>query len=552
MLPIPSPTDDIWGPTPLPTWVRGFRPIQWEKALEVVEAFRTNDVVFLQAPTGTGKTLIAEMVRRLMYANAAYTCSTKALQDQFTKDFPYGEVLKGRSNYETESGALDQYGNVLGLGQESEVTCADCTYSPKSGECRWCSTRSLCPYVEAKSAARTARLAVLNTSYFLTDANKGEGAFRGRDLVILDEADLLEQELMSHCQLEITQSRMKKMGMEPPKRKTVEASWYEWVQREALPTTRDYLERLSKPWDNSTDARGIRAYYATNRLVAELEDLEATLPEGGWIYDGYDRGNVVFKPVKVTRYGAKYLWPHGRKFLLMSASILSHHSMAEELGLTRPYALVDVPGGYPPQNRPVHVVQLADVTRANEDTAWPKLVEGIKAILTLHPEDRVLIHTVSYKLAFYLHDKLRDLELDRDVVTYRTSEGKQQALADYLASPGAVLVAASMDRGIDLPGDACRVQVIAKVPWPSLGDKRVNARARMKQGQEWYRLQTIRTVIQMTGRGMRSSDDHVVTYVLDRQFMKLWSQQRLFPQWWREAVSWKYPRGRLLSLAKKV
>lgn len=51
---------------------------------------------------------------------------------------------------------------------------------------------------------------------------------------------------------------------------------------------------------------------------------------------------------------------------------------------------------------------------------------------------------------------------------------------------------------------------------------------------------------------MRSHDDHVATYILDKQFMKLWSQQRLFPQWWREAVSWKFPKGRLLSLASRA
>lgn len=94
-----------------------------------------------------------------------------------------------------------------------------------------------------------------------------------------------------------------------------------------------------------------------------------------------------------------------------------------------------------------------------------------------------------------------------------------------------------MARGVDLKGDACRVQVIAKVPFPSLADKQVSARMRLPGGDTWYKVQTVREMVQMTGRGVRSETDHAVTYVLDEQFQRVWSQsKRLFPQWWREAV----------------
>lgn len=50
--------------------------------------------------------------------------------------------------------------------------------------------------------------------------------------------------------------------------------------------------------------------------------------------------------------------------------------------------------------------------------------------------------------------------------------------------------------------------------------------------------ETARTVVQMTGRGVRGSEDWCVSYVLDRQFMRWWNGEgkRLLPRWWRDAM----------------
>jgi len=101
-----------------------------------------------------------------------------------------------------------------------------------------------------------------------------------------------------------------------------------------------------------------------------------------------------------------------------------------------------------------------------------------------------------------------------------------------------VLFSHSMDRGVDLPGDMCSVVIIAKVPSPALGDKRVSARLHLPGGEQWYAVQAVRKVVQMSGRHVRSDTDVGVTYILDAQFTtNLWRRNRgLFPAWWREAV----------------
>lgn len=97
-----------------------------------------------------------------------------------------------------------------------------------------------------------------------------------------------------------------------------------------------------------------------------------------------------------------------------------------------------------------------------------------------------------------------------------------------------------MDRGIDLPGDACRVQVLVKCPFPYIGDKQVSARMHSRDGSTWYAIQTIRSIVQMCGRAIRNKDDWAVTYILDEQFKSnLWARHRgLFPQWFVEGLVW--------------
>src|SRR3954469_13833711 len=89
--------------SPLPSWANVLRPAQRQAIDQVMASFSLgNQVVLLDAPTGSGKTLIAEMVRRAKGVRySTYVAHSKSLQDQFLRDFKYARVLKGRTNYPT-------------------------------------------------------------------------------------------------------------------------------------------------------------------------------------------------------------------------------------------------------------------------------------------------------------------------------------------------------------------------------------------------------------------------------------------------------------------
>jgi len=136
-----DPQHPGWGDPPLPEWVRVLRAPQRDAILAAVDAFgRGARHVVVSAPTGSGKTVIGECVRRALGGRGTYVCVDKGLQDQVLRDFPYAAVLKGRANYPT----LDYPERHA---PPERLSCDDCTAEPPGRpRCKWCSDTGGCPY----------------------------------------------------------------------------------------------------------------------------------------------------------------------------------------------------------------------------------------------------------------------------------------------------------------------------------------------------------------------------------------------------------------------
>lgn len=201
------------------------------------------------------------------------------------------------------------------------------------------------------------------------------------------------------------------------------------------------------------------------------------------------------------------------------------------------FSLVRSPSTFDPKRRPIYVFPVARVTHKERESAYPLIAKAVEAVAERHRGQRILVHTVSYDLTRFISEAGTDTVNDR-YVSYLSGGDRQTAIAQYLDRPGSILLAASLDRGIDLPGNDCSGIIVAKIPYPNLGDKQVSARLHGKDGQLWYTVQTIRTLVQMTGRGMRSEDDSCESYILDSQFIdSVWRKNKnLLPDWWREAL----------------
>jgi len=558
-----SPDDDFWWRQksarpdrdmyPWPGKLDTFRPWQLDACREIVDGFRRGmGVMVLDGPPGTGKTIIAEMVLRCRdnttvgglehgMNRATYLAHTISLQRQFVEDFPYGNVVKGAGNYPTENGP-------------GWVTCADC----QRDDCTYCPS-GVCPYTDAKHKAVTGRLAVANTAYWLHEANHVRNGLGGRELLVVDECDTLESALMGFVEFGVTARQLQRIGVDVVKKAARTPTVLDWLDR---------VVRASKAWATANRGRaatggdvklqrevkamlrlaGSARAFAMELDAGQLDDGDGGDTEGDdnarWVRDySADDGGAVWKPVTVGRFGGGYVWRHCQQALAMSGTVVSADEWVDSTGVTAAgidWGGVAIPSPFAVANRPVIIVPAANMTYKTYDAEIDKLCVAIGRVLERHPEDRVLVHTTSYKLTGDVVGWLNANGHGERVVTHERSDGaagRGEALGQYLATDAAVLCSPSMDRGVDLPGDACRVQVVCKVPFAPLGDKQVSTRLRVPGGQTWYTVGTARTLIQMTGRGVRSADDHATTYVLDRQFNRWWGDgRRVVPQWWADGV----------------
>ena len=320
---------------PIPAKFSEFRDQQWEAIVDIQRHLENGvKVVMLSAPTGSGKSLVGEATRRLTPGNAVYACTTKSLQEQIQRELPYAKTIKGRSNYPTL--------------RRPEYTADDCTSKKPSQDCDWCGDPTGCPYQVAKFKAGMANLPILNIAYFLAETQAQDNSqFINRDLVIIDEADTLEEQLMGSIELVIGAGLRKQLGVYSLPKKTVPEDWARWFENEILPAV-IRLKAKTRSEVHTSQGRDVKKFRQVKRLerlekrVKDLlkpsaENPEVSIIEDGWVMTGYEGSSdrdatVRFKPIRVDRYAKEALWSKGYQFLLMSATLISPAQMVTTWG----------------------------------------------------------------------------------------------------------------------------------------------------------------------------------------------------------------------------
>lgn len=322
---VDNPRDPHWGFPALPSWVTGFRPSQLTAATEIVDAFdRGQRIVIFEGPTGSGKTLVAEMVRRLLQApRTLYVCNGIALQDQFLRDFDYAELIKSARNYPTLNEPFPA------------VSCQDCDRTKDAGmwECSWCDPADDCPYQTAKRSAMVSPLVVTNTAYALHTWRHAHG-LSGRDLVIVDECDTLESILMGFVEFRLTGGLLKRLRVRAPNKGCHKKTILSWMSNELSEAIGHAGSQLGGRINDAGDVKKIRWRGQLKRLRDQAQHVAESLAEDetNWVRDN-SKDPLVLKPVNVAPYAAEALWAHGKRWLLMSATVISADQMVRDLGV---------------------------------------------------------------------------------------------------------------------------------------------------------------------------------------------------------------------------
>ena len=474
--------------------------------------------VIVNAPTGTGKTILGMMSS--IGHKSVYTVSTKILQDQIAQDFPEAVVLKGRSNY-----PCPRYRHILHFGKPAMAdSCSKkgCAYLLDSD----------CQYENTKLSALRSPYRTLNLSYLLTEAN-GPGGFSNQELVILDEADNVEQELVGYISLELGKRDKELLGsynLSEPEYLSKQETWKPWSEELLLILIPE--EKKLENLGNNPPEYLISLKKQVKRLVSKLIMLR-DCSDSTWIRYEIE-GKTVYKPTWLTPIlSERFLFRHGKKFVLLSATFPEIGTYCRMLGIPESDAeVIELPCTFPIENRRIMFDLDSAVDMAYKTQDIDGLLKQVKIILSRHKSDKGVIHTTSYRLK----DAVMSLG-DKRLTTHAVSDREAVIEAFKRSERPLVLVSPSVERGINLPDDLCRFQIIAKVPYQSTQDRVVSARLYgSKFGQQWYQADAAQRIVQMAGRGVRHGTDTCVTYILDSQFKKLYVQPRLFPKWFLEAV----------------
>ncbi|GAI62862.1 unnamed protein product, partial [marine sediment metagenome] len=516
----------------LPEKFKDWWPDQWETIVEVRDS--PKKVYLLDAPTGVGKTVVAVGVHRLSAKKCIYITRTKQLQSQIEEDFPnIVKTVKGRENY-----PCLKHPDDFRLGDSSSYTAVNCTDSKK----RPCNLKGRCAYFLAKEEALASPLAVLNISYYLTEVN-GPGKFSGAELLVVDEVDSLEDELMNYIQFSVSKKQLKRLGIPLPDDPSSPKAWLVWAGRLGAGIETRIEEHQGQlrliPEDKWQHAQLTQQKEVTRleRFRDKVSWFARAFDGDTWVFNPQRDEETgerewIFKPTFISKYANSFLWRHADRVLGMSATIFDPYvaKAALELGEGH-YKRLSSP--FPVKNRPIFYSPVANLTKGTMDIERPKLLSGVQALINRYPSDKILIHTVSYRLRDFL---MGTLEQDRLIThTKWDREDKLQEFKD--SQKPLIMLSPSFDRGVDLPQEKCRCIIICKIPYLYLGDPQIRERMKAPGGHKWYLLKAAQTLVQMSGRAVRSQEDSCDTYILDKQFGRLLGQiKSILPQWWLGAL----------------
>jgi Rad3-related DNA helicase len=280
----------------------------------------------------------------------------------------------------------------------------------------------------------------------------------------------------------------------------------------------------------------MREMKRTEMLIGQMQILHRYVDET-WVWQRTER-EWSFRPIWLNEELAEqYFFRHGQNFVMMSGTFPPPQVIAKQVGM--PFEEIDymeVPSPFPVENRWVVCRKEYELSRKTAEVAVPAMKLAIKKILDDHPDEKGIVHAVSYKYA----EAIMSIG-DRRLITHN-SKDRDEVIAEFKdASRPLVLVSPIITRGVDLPDDLCRFIVWAKAPFLDLSDEVTSRRVYSGSfGNFWYRSECAQTIIQGAGRGVRHFDDKCITYLLDGLAIKLITEHPLmFPEWFRDAVKFE-------------
>jgi ATP-dependent DNA helicase DinG len=256
-----------------------------------------------------------------------------------------------------------------------------------------------------------------------------------------------------------------------------------------------------------------------------------------WVLETYqnDKTNqkeLSLEPIWAADYLDKYVWSRYDMVILMSGTILDKNIFSELNGFDVDKSVYySVPSPFPVENRPIYYMPLGKMSYTKKEETFKNYVSYIHKILKKYEMKKGIIHTNSFELAKWIE---KDVSNGR--LLFHDSSNRDERLRYHFETEDpTVFVSPSVGTGVSFDHDRSRFQVIAKIPYPSLGSQK--NKMRQKNNPDWYSWKTVCGLIQMTGRSVRSKTDYADTIIIDSSFSDILRySSHLIPTWLQNAI----------------
>jgi ATP-dependent DNA helicase DinG len=544
----------------------------------------------VQAGTGTGKTLAYLVPAIEADARVVVATATKALQDQLaTKDLPFlaehvgrdfdWAILKGRSNYvclqrlremssgdqgqlELETLALTTQVEIKRLAEWSGTSptgdMAELDWTPSdnawrsvsvgSDECPGadrCPLGDPCFAEQARRRAAAADVIVVNTHLYGLNVASGGAILPEHDVVVFDEAHVLEDIMSDTVGVEIAPGRFTALSgivrriLDDPKLIGSIAEIAEGL-RDAL--TPHVGNRLSTPLPDSvqevlTDARlrlgranevlvaietsnedakqrRLRAQTMTGRAIEQL-DIAIEGREGyvAFVTGSRDAPRLEVAPLDVGPAMTEGVWSQ-RTAILTSATIPS--SLASRVGIVADS--VDVADVGSPFDYEHHSMLYCamHLPNPNSDGFRAAVHDELEALITA-AGGRTLALFTSWRSMDEAAEALRG-RIDLPILTQRDLPKPALIKAFADSDETCLFATAGLFQGVDVPGQTLSLVVIDRIPFPRPDDPLLSARREQLGPTAFAEIDVPRAsmmLAQACGRLIRSATDRGVVAVMD-------------------------------------
>lgn len=486
---------------------------------QIYEAINSGEkYIIVQAPTGSGKSFFSKTFanatqdsdpeyRRLVEGYHAYSddyvgvferfkkhgafalTTTKALQDQYKNLFGESVVFKGKMNYQCE------------VDESFTVDAAPCVIS--SNLKRKCWGDCICPYYEARNEALISKFSVLNYASFFNLPDH----VKKRQIIVCDECSELEDEIVKNYSVVVNYKQLAYLGVEVEKLKSED-------NNKVLGWLGDCFTAITEVIENFND----RARFEKNKIELLKQQQRRDLAEAvshtlnHWGDAQYivekDAEKVSITPFKIDKLSS-CLFDFAEVVILMSATIVDKDIFAKNLGITQ-YKYIEIPSTFDAKKSPILCHTKYPLSYKTLDTNLPKVIDLVEQIANNHKGEKGIIHTHSFAITQAVQKRLSSKRfLYREEGTNNESIIREHTLR----TDDTVLVSPSLTMGLDLKGDLGKWQIIVKLPYPSLANKRV--KMLFDKDPDWYKMKMFITLIQAAGRCTRTKEDESVTYILD-------------------------------------